>query len=510
MTQPDQDDVVAFLSSGGAFDGVPVKHIETHISHLFLAGDRAWKLKRALKLNFLDFSTPELRRKTCEREVLLNSRAAPALYLGVVPVTWDGRSLAVDGAGEAIDWLVKMRRFDDSSLLEDVARRGALTPALVSALTETIISLHDGAERRPDKGGAAAIRNNARDVAENLRRFGDSLFDLPMVDAWAERIDEAFALHGGLLDRRRMAGSVRLCHGDMHLANICMLDGVPTLFDCIEFNEAISCIDVLYDLAFLLMDMISHGHAGLANLVLNRYLSATRDFAGLPAMPAFLSLRAAIRAMAAAMEPAAPSRTKEARRRLDLAVALLESPSPRLIAVGGLSGTGKSTLAAALAPMLATGAGAVVISSDVIRKRLHGRRPEETLPKAAYEPAVSEAVYRRMFEDVAAALAAGQVVIADATWMRIEDREHIARLGRDAGVTFDGLWLDSPADLLRERVARRAGDPSDADESVVAMQLTLNVGSIDWHRLDSGRPGLVADAMLALSAQGRHDRSQSR
>jgi aminoglycoside phosphotransferase family enzyme/predicted kinase len=495
MAPPDQMEIVRFLASDQAW-GMPVEHVETHISHLFLTADRAWKLKRTLKLNFLDFSTPDLRRETCEREVMLNRRTAPDLYLGVAPVIWNGTALTIGGEGEVLDWLIEMRRFDQSTLFHRLAERGELTRPLAAALAEQVIAFHAASERRSDKGGATVIRKNARDVADNLRALPSHVLPEADIEDWARRIDDAFEATAALLDARRDAGFVRLCHGDMHLANICVLDGRPALFDCIEFNDDIACIDVLFDLAFALMDLLFHRLPDLANLILSRYLSATRDFAGLACMPAFLSLRAAIRAMAMGMAARDEAAIGVARGYLALARDTLRLPARRLIAVGGLSGTGKSTLAAALAVRLAPGAGAVVISSDVIRKRLMAAVPEERLPPDAYASSVSEQVYARLFEDVGAALEAGQTVIADATFTLASGRGRIQALADAAGAPFHGIWLDAPEAVLRDRVAARRGDASDADVAVLANQLRLDLGAVDWLRLEATAPDLVDRALM--------------
>lgn len=497
MEPPGQDDIVRYLAGGTAL-GAPAEHVETHISHIFLAGDRAWKLKRAIALNFLDFSTAELRRATCEREVALNRRTAPDLYLGVKPVTWDGTGLAIAGAGTPVDWLIEMRRFDQQGLFHRLAARGGLTRQMAAAFAEQVVAFHAGAERRPDKGGAAMLRKNARDIADNLRRIPASVLSPADVETWARRIDEAFAAQSALLDSRRDTGYVRHCHGDMHLANICVLDGTPVLFDCIEFNDDIACIDVLFDVAFALMDLIFHGLPRMANLVLGRYLSATRDFAGMPAMPAFLSLRAAIRAMATGLAADGDDAARAARAYLDLASEVLAVPSKRLIALGGLSGSGKSTLAAAIAADIAPGSGALVVSSDVVRKRLMGVQPEQRLPPAAYATEISAQTYDRLFEDVSAALAAGQSVIADATFVRPADRRRLAALASAAGAPFHGLWLEAPADILRGRVAGRRGDPSDADVSVLEQQMREETGELNWPRLDSAGAGLEQRTLAIL------------
>jgi len=267
---------------------------------------------------------------------------------------------------------------------------------------------------------------------------------------------------------------VRRCHGDLHLRNICLLDGKPTLFDCLEFSDALASIDVLYDLAFLLMDLEHRGLTDFANLVLNRYLDLTDEDDGLPAMPLFLSLRAAIRAhvTATAMDQAAHAESTldmaaEARRYLDLAAQLLRPRPRRLVAIGGLSGSGKSTLAAALAP----GIGARVLRSDVIRKHLFGVAPETRLPASAYAPEVSHRVYETLGEKAAAALAAGYSVIIDAVSLKPEERRSFAPVAEAAAVPFWGLWLAAPASTMEARLRARRHDASDASPEVLTQQL---------------------------------------
>lgn len=496
-----QAETIAFLASGTAFGEVPVRHIETHISQLFLVGGEAYKLKRARRLNFLDFSTLEQRRIACEREVELNRRTAPALYLGTLPVTREKKGLALDSTGQVVDWLVHMRRFDDGSRLDELAARGALDRPLIGALGEQIIAFHAGAEKRTDKGGAKAMQKIADNVTGDLRRAAPDVFDLEPAQKWKNLWDRELAKRSALLDQRRASGLVRHCHGDMHLANICVFEGTPTLFDCIEFSDDIACIDVLYDLAFTLMDLIHRGLPELANFLLNRYLSATRDYSGCALMPLFLSLRAAIRAMAellsvhAGQSESAPE-IEEAEAYLALALRLLGEPEPKLIAIGGLSGSGKSTLARRLAPQLAPGAGAVVVSSDVIRKRLFGVPPEEKLGKEAYSPDASARTYGRLYEDVSAALAAGQTVVADATFLREVDRVRVGALAGRHAVPFRGIWLDAPYATLVDRADSRVVDASDADKGVIDLQRGEELGQIAWDRLDSTDPDLVSNVMV--------------
>jgi len=501
----DQSETIAFLSAPETHGAIgPVRRIDTHISAIFLVGDRAYKLKRAVRFDYLDFSTVELRRRACEAELRVNRRTAPEIYLGVCPVTReaDGR-LALDGAGATVDWLVVMRRFDEDGLLDRLAARGALTPSIIEAAADAALALHRDAAPRRDKGGrdgmAWVIEGNIADLAEHR----GAPFDAAAVDAYAAAARAALERLGARLDQRRRDRFVRHCHGDLHLGNICLIDGRPVLFDAIEFNDDIACCDVLYDFAFLVMDLLHRGLRPLANLALNRYLAMSGDLGGLPLLGLFLSCRAAVRAKIAATvaEGAqgadAQRLAEEARRYLDDARADLEPGAPRLLAIGGLSGSGKSTLARALAPLLGAGPGALVLRSDVIRKRLFDRAPTERLGAEGYTPEVTDKVYARIARWAGEALAAGHVVIADAVFARPDERAAIARIAAEAGAPFHGFWLEAPAETLAARVGARVGDASDADARVVATQLRYDLGTIDWERIDAARPPDEVRRMVA-------------
>ncbi|HZU87809.1 MAG TPA: AAA family ATPase, partial [Stellaceae bacterium] len=473
----DQREVIRFLSRPSSYGpGVErVDIVETHASLVFLAGERAYKLKRAVTYPYLDFATAEQRRRICESELALNRRTAPALYLALCAL---GRTSAGEigfvADGPAVDWVVVMRRFDQALVFDALARAGRLDAALMRALTERIAAFHAAAAPRRDCGGAAALQAIIEENDRCLRAVREAGFAPEQIDQVRDRSAQRLAATGAVLDARRMAGKVRRVHGDLHLRNIVLFDGQPTLFDCLEFSETLASIDVLYDLAFLLMDLEHRGLSDFANLVLNRYLDLTGEEDGLPALPLFLSLRAAIRAHvgAAALQRAArpearQERAAEARRYLDLAARLLAPRPRRLVAIGGLSGTGKSTLAAALAPSL----GARVLRSDVMRKRLFGVSPETRLPAEAYGAAVSERVYERLRREAAATLAAGYSVIVDAVALRPQERQSFAALAAAAGVAFSGLWLEAPPEVLAARLDARRGDASDASVAVLREQL---------------------------------------
>ena len=509
----EQHEVVAFLRDPASYPpgAAPVKVVETHCSLVFLAGGYAYKLKRAVKYAYLDFSTLALRLAACSAELRLNRRTAPSLYLEVRAISRDedgrlrwGRAGRPDD--EVADYVVVMRRFAPQELLDNMARRGALSPSLLYALSAHIAEFHNRAEKRPERGGAAVMAGLVETNIGILRRSRAAGFDLGQIKRIENALGGAVSRTGALLDKRRDAGKVRLGHGDLHLGNICLVNGRPLLFDCIEFSEDIASIDVLYDLAFLLMDLDRRGHRDSANLVLNRYLDLTGDDAGeaggLAAMPLFVALRALIRAHVTATIAEhgwggtdRETGFAEARAYLDEAEAALTHIPPRLVAIGGLSGTGKSTLAAAIAPSLGPVPGARWVRSDVIRKLLFGSPPESPLPAEAYQPDITERVYRDLRHGAATALRASYAAVIDAVALREDERRVFAAVAAEAGVPFTGLWLEAPADRLMARVRARSGDASDASPEIVGQQLAHDPGVIDWVRIDAGAgPDATLDA----------------
>jgi predicted kinase len=309
-----------------------------------------------------------------------------------------------------------------------------------------------------------------------------------------------------LLDTRRDKGFVRQCHGDLHLRNIVLLEDRPTLFDGVEFNDQIACIDVLYDVAFLLMDLWRRRLAPHANAVWNAYLTETRDVEGIRLLPLFLSCRAAVRsktsATAANLQSDSQRRSElqeMARDYLALAHELLHPPEPCLIAIGGFSGSGKSTLTHALGPLVGAVPGAVVIRSDEIRKSLCGVEPLHRLGPEGYTPEVSHRVYTMVNEHAELVARGGYAAIADAVFAHSSDREAIERAAAAAGVPFVGLWLDVPESELFARSERRRLDASDADADVIRNQVAQGTGPIAWHHIDaSSSPEVVLQRVILV------------
>lgn len=490
----EQDEVLRFLE-GGALGG-PVERIATHGAIVLLAGERAFKLKRPVQFSFMDFSTLERRERTLRTEFELNRRTAPMLYRRVLPVTREpGGELALDGRGAPVEWLLEMRRFPAEAQLDRVAERGGLDPPLAEALAQEIAGFHAVAAVRRDQGGHRAMRAVVLGNARDLEELVPDILAQDAVAALNRATLAELERLAGLLDARRAAGWVRHCHGDLHLGNIVLLDGVPVLFDALEFDEALACTDTLYDLAFLVMDLDERGLRPQAWTVLQAYVERTGVEPGLALLPLFLSVRAAVRAKVAGLRArtlAAAARSEgiaTAHAYLAYAAAALAPPPPRLLAVGGRSGTGKSSVARALAPGLGAAPGAVLLRSDVVRKTLAGVAPTTRLPSEAYTAARSAEVFAAIARHAKVLLAAGRTVIADGVFGAAAQRQEIAAAARAAGVPFRAVWLEAPEGELERRVAARRNDASDADLAVVRSQAGhLARARTGWPGIAAGRP----------------------
>jgi predicted kinase len=380
-------------------------------------------------------------------------------------------------------------------------------------LSTAIAQFHEGAERRSDHGGAAGmtwvVDGNASGFAEQGAGILDPVACVDLTHSSREQLER----HRGLLDARRDSGFVRQCHGDLHLRNIVLLDGRPTLFDAIEFNDEIACSDVLYDLAFLLMDLWRRQLPRHANVVWNGYLAETTDLGGIPLLPLFLSCRAAVRAKTSAT--AANLQTDRqrkgelqdlARDYLTMAQRLLHPPPSCLIAIGGLSGSGKSTLAKALAPLMGAVPGGVVIRSDETRKQLCGVDPLQRLGPEGYTAEVTQRVYATIAERAAQVLHGTHAAIVDAVYARHADRQAIERVADAAHVPFVGVWLEAPESVLITRSEQRHLDASDADAAVIRGQLAQDTGAIAWHRIDASR---ALDDVLRATTEALRKRLKS-
>ncbi|SFI13527.1 hypothetical protein SAMN05216304_1011032 [Bosea sp. OK403] len=508
-----QTEAISFLSSADGLAGNSQDHrtVTTHISTVLLLGDKAIKLKKAVQFPYLDFSTPERRLAACYDELRLNRRTAPAIYRAVHRITReDNGRLALNGPGKLVDAAIEMARFDDDQLFDRLARADRLTVDQMDQLAAQIAQLHETAEVVLGEGA----ERFERIIRGNERALADCPIFLPSEVA---DVTGACQLHfqeeAALLDQRARAGRVRHCHGDLHLRNICMIDGQPTLFDCLEFNEELATTDVLYDLAFVLMDLWHRKLPLHANILFNRYLDLTGDEGGVALLPLFMAVRAVIRAHVTAMEVAETDlacawKEAEARSYLDLARDFLAESPAVLVAVGGYSGSGKSTVATRIAPEIGPAPGARILSSDRIRKRLFGVAPQTRLGPTGYADEISEQVYATITDRAGVLVSAGHGVVADAVFDLPSRRDRLAAVAARCNVPFRGLWLDAPADMLMRRVAARKNDPSDATPAVVMDQLVRQSEPIDWLMLDAaGDIEVVSNAArLAVRPQSAIER----
>lgn len=481
----------AFLKGATwGFPGQPVEHVETHAAHVFLVGDRAFKIKKDVTLPYLDFSSLEKRRAALAAELEINQLFTPDLYLSVEEVL-----------GEPV---LVMRRFPPTALLAWRASHGGVDAALAGRLAVMVGASHAHAPRRDAKGAEVMTGLGA----QLSQAFVDSPDIFPPADTleFHALYEAALRCDRQLLSDRSERGLVRRCHGDVHCGNIFLENGTPRLFDAIEFSEKIATIDVLYDLAFLLMDLWSNGEKAAANVVLNRYLHLRRkeeDLSGLALLPLFLSTRAGVRALVTAdlaHELALKNSMKERSQALDwfrASVGYLKVSPPMLLCVGGLSGSGKSTAAAAVAPLLGAAPGAIHVRSDVERKVLAGAGEMERLPAESYSRQASFEVYAACLARAEKALAAGHSVVLDAVFARPDERAGAEEAARRNRAHFAGVWLDAPPETLASRVAARRGDASDATPGVVAAQLRYDLGQLDWPRVDAG--GTPADTLQRLT-----------
>ena len=474
------------------FPRAAVEHIETHAAHLFLCGDRAFKIKKDVRFPYLDFSTVELRRAVLEHELAINRTFAPELYIKLI-----------EKEGEPI---LVMKRFDPRSMLSWYVDHGCIDDQLSSSLAKTVAEAH-WTTPKVDDAGAGIMAGLGSQLAKAFAASPD-LFPGPARIEFNALYENALRSLKPLLNRRSDCGLVRRCHGDMHCANIVILDGRPVLFDAIEFSEKIATIDVLYDLAFLIMDLLRHGQSRAANLVLNRYLHLRRaeeDLSGLASFPLFLATRSGVRALVTAdlvhELPASESSKHRgiAYEYLKASIDFLKPTTPQLTCIGGFSGTGKSTLAATLAPSLGSPPGAIHIRSDVERKVLAGVAETKRLPAEDYSVSNSLKVYEAIFGRAERALAAGRAVIVDAVFANESERHAAENLAKRGGVSFRGIWLEANLETLKARVMLRVGDASDATPEIIDAQFAYNLGNVVWTRVDaSGSPEEVQARVMRL------------
>jgi uncharacterized protein len=444
-----------------------VEPLETHISHVLLAGDFAYKIKKPVSLGFLDFGDLDSRRHYCEVELRLNRRTAPVLYLEVIPIGGSEDEPVLNGEAPAIEYALKMRRFPQDALLSKLLERGELTNEHVDALAAKIAKFHSEIESAQDAdsfGEARSIEQPARQNFEQLPALlGSGAEELEALRRYTERAHSQLA---EIFRRRKREGFVRECHGDLHLDNIALFEGETTLFDCVEFNDELRWIDVMSEIAFVVMDLCAHERNDFAFLLLNAYLERTGDYGGLSVLPYYLVYRALVRAKVIALRAKTHEESDRVRAYLSLARRLAEPGRPAIIISHGLSGSGKSTLAQRLLQDFK----AIRVRSDVERQRLFAGAPGDKL----YSARAIEDTYVELERLARVVTDAGYPVIVDATFLKRAQRERFQKLATALGIPFAILESHAPQSELGARVVKRAEfgrDPSDADLAVLEHQL---------------------------------------
>ena len=459
-----------------------VRLIETHISWVLLAGRYAYKIKKALDLGFLNFTTLEARRFFCAEEIRLNRRLAPKIYLDVIAI---GGSLEEPelGAQPAIEYAVRMRRFAFANQMDRLLARGKVLPRHLDSLAATLAHFHSGlpaAEAGSAFGTAAAIRTSALQNFEQLQPLLKQSADLDAVAALRHATEIAYTACEKRFEERRAQGYVRECHGDLHLGNIALIGNEPIPFDGIEFNSALCWIDVMDETAFAVMDLLHCKHPEFAYRFLNAYLEATGDYSGVSVLRFYVAYRAAVRAKVSAIRAFQAGISKRGaadalatcRSYLELGEAYLARHQPALIITHGLPGSGKTTFAQAALERLQ----AIRIRSDVERKRLFGLAPladSSRIGNNMYSADATQRTYARLNELARELLMAGFPVIVDAAFLKHEERRRFCELAHELKVPFAIASMQASKATLSARITQRRKEAYDASEADIAVLETL-------------------------------------
>ena len=477
--------LIAALLAGQGFPQPPAKVdlVETHASWLVLAGDFVYKIKKPVLLPFLDYGSLDKRLACCEAELRLNRRLAPGLYLDVVPIGGSPERPRI-GAEPAIEWAVRMHRFDEAGRLDHVAARGALLPEQVVQLAASLSAFHSGAPAAPPGsrfGEPARIADAARENFVELRQLLPRAEQarIELLAAWTET---EFTRRADDFAARKREGCIREGHGDLHLGNLVLIDGHVTAFDCIEFNDDFRWNDPISEIAFVWIDLLDHGRPGLAAAFLNAWLEAGGDFAAIRLLRFYAVYRAVVRAKIAALrarqedETTAAGEIAVACGYLDLARKIAVPPAPTLAITCGLSGSGKTTASTArlLDPERPEAGRLLRIRSDVERKRLFGLTARENSGSppdgGIYTPEATARTYARLLALSRELLLAGWPVIVDAAFLKRAERDAFAALAAEFGVGFSILATEAPPEELRRRLLARRGDASEATVDVLERQ----------------------------------------
>ncbi|HEY9852235.1 MAG TPA: AAA family ATPase [Leptolyngbyaceae cyanobacterium] len=456
----------------------PIQLIQTHVSYVLLTGDYAYKLKKAVNFGFLNFSTLELRQHFCNEEFRMNKRGAPEIYLEVLPITQTADKFQLGGAGEPVEYTLKMRQFPQDSLLLKLFERGELTEEIMEDLGRVVADFHAKAPINDyirSFGEVEQIRQAIDENYQQTEKYIGKAQTQEQFDETKQFTDTFFADRKELFDSRIKNNWIRECHGDLHLRNICLWNGKLMLFDCIEFNEPFRFVDVMFDIAYAVMELEGWQNPELSNAYLNTYVEQTGDWEGLQVLPLYLSRQSYVRAKVTSFlldDPGIPAAEKEkaletATHYYKLAWQYTKPRQGKLIMMSGVSGSGKSTVAKKLAREI----GAIHIRSDAARKHLAGIPLHEKGGQNLYSAEMTQKTYGRLLELGITLASAGYPVILDAKYDRVALRKEVINAAEKHHLPLEILYCTAPEEVLRDRLSSRTGDVSDATAELLSSQL---------------------------------------
>jgi aminoglycoside phosphotransferase family enzyme/predicted kinase len=486
----------------------PIRLLQTHVSYVFLTGDYAYKVKKPVNFGFLDYSTLEKRQHFCQEELRLNQRGAAPLYLAVVPIVQIGDTFRLADSGAPVEYAVKMQQFPQETLLSQVFERGELTEAMLRQLAEAIAQFHQAAETNDEIrsfGTVEAVRQSIDENYEQTLGFIGGPQTQTQFDGTKAYTDQFFATQADLLQQRMDGGWIRACHGDLHLNNICYWQDQLLLFDCIEFNKPFRFVDVMYDIAYIVMDLTAQGRTDLAATFMSHYVEQTGDWEGLQVLPLYVSRQAYVRAKVTSFllgDPAIPEDVKQqasdkAAQYYTLAHDYVQPQPGRLIMMVGLSGSGKSTTARSLASQL----GAIQLRSDAVRKHLAGIPLQQRGDDSLYTPEMSRKTYDRLLALGIMLAKQGYKVILDAKYDRVATRQDVIAQSQAHQIPLNVVYCIAPETVLKQRLEARRGDIADATVAVLANQVMEPLSSgeaVNVTTVDTTQP--IAPQLQALLA----------
>lgn len=462
----------------------PIRLIQTHISYIFLTGEYAYKLKKPVNFGFLNFTTLEQRQHFCREELRLNQRGAPELYLEVLPICQQADRFQLAGDGIAVEYTIKMRQFPDDALLSNIFEQGELTPELVQTLAGVVAQYHVGAETSDyirSFGEVAQIRQAFDENYAQTEQYVGGPQTQAQFEQTRDYSDRFFSQNQALFASRVQNNCIRACHGDLHLGNVCYWQNQLMLFDCIEFNEPFRFVDVMYDVAFMVMDLQAKQRPDLANLFLNTYIEQTGDWEGLQVLPLYISRQAYVRAKVTSFLLNDPAVSEAAKQTASQTAAMYyrlswqstQAQAGKIFLMSGLSGAGKTTVARQLAPQI----GAIHIRSDAVRKHLAGiplnQRGDQSgqFGSGIYTPEMTQKTYDRLQELALLLAKQGWSVILDAKYDRQALRQPVMTEAESHHLTVKILRCTAPLEVLRDRLNARQGDIADATAELITDQI---------------------------------------